>query len=75
MRPTRNARKYSTICITASRLRGRWNSSIRPLTIVAPLARRTIPAAATRTSGSSITGLTIRTSESFSRIASASTAQ
>ena len=74
-RPIRKARKYSSTCSVASRLRGSRTSSTRPPSILHPFAMRTMPPVATTTSGSSMIGRATRRRASSSRIASASIAQ
>jgi len=67
------ARRYSTTWIRGSRRRGIRTSTTRPRLIVQPLATRTTPPEATTRSGSSAKGRDTCSSESGSRIESAST--
>ena len=73
VRPIRNARRYSTTWIRASQVPGIRTSTIRPPTIVQPLAARTTPPVATTRSGSSANGLLTVISASGSSTESAST--
>ena len=73
VRPSRNARRYSTTWIRASHGLGIWTLTMRPETTRLPLTGRIAPPAATIRVGSSANGWVTRSSASGSRIESAST--
>ena len=73
VRPSMKARRYSTTWIRASRDPGMRIWTIRPSMTVQPLAARIAPPVATMRIGSSANGLATPSSESGSRIESAST--
>ena len=75
VRPSRNARRYSTTWMRGSQRRGMRTSTMRPATTVQPLATRTTPPVATMRSGSSANGFATDSSACGSRIESASTMQ
>ena len=74
MRPKRKARRYSTIWMRASQLRGIPTSSMKPSDTRQPLAIRTVPPHA-MVAGSSRNGRTTRWRLSRWSTESASTAQ
>ena len=73
VRPSMNARRYSTTWMRASREPGIRTCTIRPLTTRQPLAARIAPPVATVRIGSSANGFATPRRESGSRIESAST--